>query len=792
MLIGLHRESRIRIQKIRAVIAGIQGTMSHAQLAREANSEENPEDSSAGSAAVAVAVVARGRDLRNRLPLAQLPTMPQVLVCLLDLCHREEVAFGDIADIIRRDAGMSAKIMSVASSASQHGRARPASLDQCLTVLGMSAIKMIVINESILQVFRRFTRDRDYDLRRFWGHSLRSALIARELALVLAYGNADEAYLGGLLHDVGQLAMLAADADAYAPLFIKHDDYEVLCRHEQEVFGLTHAEVGAWLIEKWALDSLLSDSVLYHHDPIERLGGAHPLIRIVYLANRLAARPAQDIAEKGEERTTEDALHSAIAACGAANVDLPPLLEKVERELLVLAAQLGIELAPRVPVANEGVVTDAAAQLSANQQAGMDALMLRVRDVLLVDRVFGRVEVGGLEASLQAIAQAARLLFGLNPALCFLPRNAGGEHYVGHPIGSRWSKAALLEFTRGQSQAMVARAIDQGAVLYVPGERVPSLLDEQVTRLIGGAGLLIVPLRSQRQCHGVLVAAFASEAQAVAIRQRMLCLEHFAQMAGRLLGRARLATDAPEMPQKAVQGAQQQAGPGAQTGELGELNERLRQLMHEVSNPLAIIQNYLATLEIKFAEHAVGTRELGIVSAEITRVSKILESALQAPEDRLPAIRAVNPNRIIEDLVALCRASNFVAGSVDIQTRLVANPPDVQTDADRLKQLLLNLLKNAIEAVAGKPGIVRVATAPWGDGVVQTHLEIRVEDSGPGIPAEVLAQLYRPVHSSKGGSHRGVGLAVVGQLVRELHGLINCRSNERGTSFQLLLPLESA
>ena len=112
-----------------------------------------------------------------------------------------------------------------------------------------------------------------------------------------------------------------------------------------------------------------------------------------------------------------------------------------------------------------------------------------------------------------------------------------------------------------------------------------------------------------------------------------------------------------------------------------------------------------------------------------------------------------------------------------------------ETDGDRLKQLLLNLLKNSVEAMAAAGGVLRLATAPWGGGIGTSHVEIRIEDSGPGIPPDVLTQLYQPVASTKGQNHLGVGLSIVGQLVRDLGALINCRSSSAGTCFQLLIPL---
>lgn len=705
------------------------------------------------------------RDIRSKLPLVQLPMMPQVLVRLLELCHRDDVSFSDIADVIHHDAAMSARIISIASSASQYGQTRLATLDQCLTMLGTSTIKMIVINESVLQVFRRFTVDRNFDLRQFWGHSLRCALIARELAKAMHYANHEEAYLGGLIHDVGQLAILAADADTYSPLLFAYDEIDDLCQREQSALALTHAEVGAWLVEKWEFDSFLSDCVLYHHDPVERVVAAHALIRIVFLANRLSV-----LRDAAPGRAEID----LAVLCGAAGVNLPPLLEKVGHELVELAEQLGIEMFETAP-ANEAanVITSDTSVAAAND------LALRLRDVLLVDRVLGNAATDeGLESALHSIAQAAKILFNVHPAICFLPQGVSGkqrsEYFSAHPIGSRWAKAAQLEFRHGHSNAELARSIDHGVLLVVPGKRPHNLLDEQLLRLLGTDGLLLLPLRSQQFCQGVLVAGFWSALQADELRERIPCFKHFGRMAGDLL---RNATDPASNTSTLVD-------PSADA-----LRARMHRVVHEISNPLSIIQNYLATLESKFAASEISVRELGIVSEEIGRVSKILQSALQEPEKDQPEVGAISLNQMIEDLVALCRASSFVARSVEIQTDLFANPPELWSDHKRIKQLLLNLLKNAMEVLAAEGGVVRVCTAPWGNGSGPSHIEIRVEDSGPGIPSAILAKLYQPVSSTKGQGHLGVGLAIVGQLVRELHGLINCRSTDRGTCFQLLLPL---
>jgi signal transduction histidine kinase len=104
-----------------------------------------------------------------------------------------------------------------------------------------------------------------------------------------------------------------------------------------------------------------------------------------------------------------------------------------------------------------------------------------------------------------------------------------------------------------------------------------------------------------------------------------------------------------------------------------------------------------------------------------------------------------------------------------------------------LKQILLNLLKNAIEAV---PAGGRIELINAGRVRIEGHefAEISVKDSGPGIPPEVQSLLFSPVDSLKPGPHRGIGLNIVHRLVEKLEGRVSCQSSAAGTTFTLHLP----
>lgn len=669
--------------------------------------------------------------------------MPQALLQLLDFCQREGANLGDLAAIVARDAGMAARIFALASAVAFHGRQPPATVEHCLQRLGMSMIKTVVINESVMQVCGAFAAGRDLDLRDFWRHSLRCALIARGLAAAMAYPSPEEAYLGGLLHDIGRLAMVAAAPDGYTQAFHTVADDERLCTFEQDAFALNHAEVGAWLVEKWQLDSFLGDSILYHHEPAERVVSAHPLIRIVLLAQRFSML-------RGGEPSLSDLQQAQL--CGAPEDRIGALVAAAEGELSALAEQLGIELgeARNVPVRLE----TGAAEMQ---------IAARIRDIVLVERVLAEPSADCREAALRRIGQAAKILFDIDAALWFEPVDTRGERFRAKPLNGSPEHASQLEFLRGGGVSPLARAPDGVPLLLTPATSGAQVLERQLLRLLGGEAVWLLPLGSGRDCLGILAGAGPEPGGSAT---RMACLEYFCRAGAALLARAGKAGQAEA---EASQG-------------------RLRAMIHEINNPLAIVRNYFHVLEKECAGNGTGRPELAIVRDEMERIGRIINAVRELGDaEAVPQMARLDLNRVLGDIVALCRQSGASAGAVDIRLDLAEDLPVVSSDADRLKQLLLNLLKNALEAMPGG-GTIRIATAAWGSGSVPSHVEVWIEDDGPGMPKEILQRLYRPVPSTKGGEHQGLGLAIVGELVRELRGMINCRSSGQGTRFQLLLP----
>jgi signal transduction histidine kinase len=217
------------------------------------------------------------------------------------------------------------------------------------------------------------------------------------------------------------------------------------------------------------------------------------------------------------------------------------------------------------------------------------------------------------------------------------------------------------------------------------------------------------------------------------------------------------------------------------------LHTRAREVIHEARNPLSIINNYIEILGYKLKDDDPAQQDLGTIREEISRINTILEKLSKPASPDTGARTLVDVNALIADLSHMFQTSLFAARSISISLDLDETMPPMLSNADAIKQIYTNLVKNSVEALPAE-GQVMVYTQDQVNVDGQPHFELCVADDGPGIPSDILPNLFTPVETTKGGSHAGLGLTIVKNLVSELHGSISCRSSDKGTSFHILLP----
>jgi nitrogen-specific signal transduction histidine kinase len=212
-----------------------------------------------------------------------------------------------------------------------------------------------------------------------------------------------------------------------------------------------------------------------------------------------------------------------------------------------------------------------------------------------------------------------------------------------------------------------------------------------------------------------------------------------------------------------------------------------RRVVHEAGNPLAIIKNYLKIVAQKIPGEANILQEFGILREEIDRVSTILQR-LNSMSSAAPVTGIVDINGIIEGMLSLYGSSLFSSCGITIEKNLEPSLPPVSGDRDSIKQILLNIWKNAAEALSAGHRVAVTTKGPATNNG-RDFVEITLGDSGPGLPPEVRQRLFQPLEHDRRPGHSGLGLSIVATLVEQLEGVISCQSNAgQGTAFTILLP----
>jgi two-component system nitrogen regulation sensor histidine kinase GlnL len=218
-------------------------------------------------------------------------------------------------------------------------------------------------------------------------------------------------------------------------------------------------------------------------------------------------------------------------------------------------------------------------------------------------------------------------------------------------------------------------------------------------------------------------------------------------------------------------------------------------LAHEVKNPLSGIRGAAQLLEQNAPE---ADRELCLlIQDEVDRISGLVDR-FDIFSDRPVDLGPVNIHQVLDHVRRI--AQTGFAAHLKISEEYDPSLPPIWGNRDILVQIILNLVKNAAEAVDAVHGEIVLTTAyqhgvriavPTSTERVHLPLLVTVRDNGPGIPEEIQATLFEPFVSTKRGG-QGLGLALVAKLVTDLGGLIECDSRPGRTQFRLSMPAPPA
>lgn len=570
---------------------------------------------------------------------------------------------------------------------------------------------------------------------------------ALHLALQTAYPHPDEASLVGHWHALDTL--LASPASAPGSHVVQNAAAAHTSASPRNLIASLMLRCGASLP--------MVDALKFHGALEEQLQDAHPLARLVWSAESLAS-------ENWESRLTHVARVTGLPAV--------TLVSLRTDAAFIAAGGEGAENTrhqARFPSEISPAATDGLAAASR-------------RD--LIDETLRRTALSGWLRSAFAdltedrigtrLMHACQLLCGIPAPLVVMADEH--DHLRALEMGSR--SAIVSHFNelaqrRDNPTSIIARAlrtdtpssrVDQGVG---PGRDV---CDWQVAQWLGTTGMICLPLTlGDSQAVAVIgvdgdITADNDVCQLVA-GLTAGAVEHWLNLDRQK--QLRLRTDADIE---------------------ARYRDHARRIVHEANNPLTVINSYLSVMPTRHPEAEGLDEELKVLRAELERLG-ILFKQVAHPPDTAAEAACCRVDELLQDMNSLYGEPLFTQRGIQFDLRSSQALPPAALPASALKQVLLNLFRNASEAL--QPG-KRFSVVVPGQLIVNGNrcIEIRIIDNGPGLPAARLSQLFSPQPSGKGGDHQGLGLSIVNDILAKWGGSMLCRSQPgSGTSFQLLVPV---
>lgn len=223
--------------------------------------------------------------LERVLSCQRLPSMPAVALRVIDLTQDQQVRLGDLAQVINNDQGLSAKILRTVNSSFYALRKPCTTINQAIVLMGLSAVKTLALGFSLVSSINA-NQSAGFDYQGYWRRSLLSGVAAKCFAHEAKAGKEEEAFLGGLLQDIGMVAMhIALGKDYERVLVMTNGDHRQLLKVELAELEVGHPEIGAMLAQRWRLPDDLVQPIRFHERPTAAPAEVMPTCQSVGVGN---------------------------------------------------------------------------------------------------------------------------------------------------------------------------------------------------------------------------------------------------------------------------------------------------------------------------------------------------------------------------------------------------------------------------------------------------------------------------------------------------------------------------
>jgi len=222
--------------------------------------------------------------------IEDLPTLPAIAMEVNRMLEDVDTSIKKLSQIIENDQAIVPKILKLVNSSFFGVRSKITNTSHAIVILGFNTVRNAIVSVSIIDAFAKKDALNGFDIAEFWKHSVAVAVTSRHLAAKNRFYCPEDAFTGGLLHDIGKLVLSQYFPELFEEVWTATQKdglswYEI----EKKVLAVTHPQIGAYLAKKWQLPDGLVDAVKYHHT-INTKAGDPNLLMIAYAANIIVNR----------------------------------------------------------------------------------------------------------------------------------------------------------------------------------------------------------------------------------------------------------------------------------------------------------------------------------------------------------------------------------------------------------------------------------------------------------------------------------------------------------------------
>lgn len=238
--------------------------------------------------------------------IANIATLPEITARVMAIVENPASSAAELHKVVSSDPALVARILKVVNSAFYGLPGQIASIERAIVLLGLTAVKNLAVAASLGQLFRGARLGAGYNAKDLWKHCIAVAVAARDLAAQMAVPLKDEAFLAGMIHDVGLIVALQVWPDKVTGVCetVAAGDMP-FCEAERRAAGTDHQALGAALCEKWKFPRTCQLVASYHHRPAELSDNNRLLVTLVYAADTICATAGQGFDLTARQQTVE-------------------------------------------------------------------------------------------------------------------------------------------------------------------------------------------------------------------------------------------------------------------------------------------------------------------------------------------------------------------------------------------------------------------------------------------------------------------------------------------------------